>query len=108
MVDKIKDLCALKRTTLHKVEQELGFANGSLAKSDIKKISYDRILKLTKYFNVPINYFDDCPEIVKNELSFSAQEQDIILALRKQPEMTDAICRLLGITPHHERHSAIS
>lgn len=108
MVDKIKDLCALKHTTLHKVERELGFANGSLAKSGIKKISYDRIKKLAKYFDVPINYFDDCPEPIANELNFTLQEQDIILALRKQPEMTDAICRLLGITPHYERHSAIS
>ncbi len=50
----LKDLCDKKNTTFAQVEKELGFANGSLAKTDFMRS--DRLLLLSEYFNVSMEY----------------------------------------------------
>lgn len=55
MVTRIKDLCKRHNMTLASLEKELGFANGSLAKSD-EKIQSARIKAIADYFGVTMEY----------------------------------------------------
>jgi len=55
MVDRIRMLCKKHGMSLASLEKELGFANGSLAKSD-EKIQSVRIKAIADYFGVSIEY----------------------------------------------------
>ena len=48
--ENLKALCIKRGTTFSKLEKELGFSNGSLAKGD--SISAERLMKIAQYFNV--------------------------------------------------------
>lgn len=73
MKEKLKDLCNSKRMTFHQVEQALGFGNGTLAKSDIEKISYMRIVAITSFLGlIPITF-----SIPQNQLLFNLSNQNL-------------------------------
>ena len=55
MVERIKDLCASRGIRLANLEKTLGFANGSLAKSD-EKIQSARLRSIAQYFGVSMEY----------------------------------------------------
>jgi len=76
MVDKIRYLCRLRGISFAALEKELGFANGSLAKSD-NKIQSIRLKAIADYFGVSMDYFfnDDVPQYyIKPETAAAAQE----------------------------------
>ena len=56
MYEKIKELCKQKNISVNKLEQELGFAKGSLCRIDVNKPSIDKLQKIAKYFDVGIEY----------------------------------------------------
>lgn len=56
MVDRLEALCKQHKTNFSKLEKTLGFANGSLKKSDPAKIGADRVKKLADYFGVSMEY----------------------------------------------------
>lgn len=56
MVDRLETLCKQHKTNFSKLEKTLGFANGSLKKSDPAKIGADRVKKLADYFGVSMEY----------------------------------------------------
>lgn len=51
----IKDLCEKKGISIQKLETELGFSNGSIAKS-ADNFKANRLLQISKYFNVSMEY----------------------------------------------------
>lgn len=53
-LDIIKSLCTKNGTSIKKLERELGFSNGSLAKS--ATIKAERIQKIADYFGVSVEY----------------------------------------------------
>ena len=55
VIDNIKALCKERGIALSNLENELGFAKGSLAKST-SGISGERILKIAQRFGVPMEY----------------------------------------------------
>lgn len=55
MVDRIRDLCRRHNMSLKALEKELGFANGSIAKSD-EKIQSVRVKAIADYFGVSMEY----------------------------------------------------
>lgn len=55
MFDRIKRLCLAKKITIAKLERDLGFANGSIAKSD-EKIQATRLHAIANYFGVSMEY----------------------------------------------------
>lgn len=56
MVGRLETLCKQHKTNFSKLEKTLGFANGSLKKSDPAKIGADRVKKLADYFGVSMEY----------------------------------------------------
>ena len=76
MVDRIRALCAAHGTNLFQLEKTLGFANGSLAKSD-EKIQSWRLKAIADYFHVTVDYLitGETPEYYTNpETASLAQE----------------------------------
>lgn len=53
--DIIKDLCEKKGISIRKLEQDLGFGNGSIAKTN-QKIQADRLRDIADYFGVSMDY----------------------------------------------------
>lgn len=62
-LDLIKKLCNERNISLHKLEVDLGFGNGSLTKA--KSLPFDRVVAIAEYFNIKIDYFlsDEEPPI---------------------------------------------
>ena len=55
MFNRIKNLCQNKGISIAKLERDLNFANGSIAKSD-EKISAYRLHAIAEYFHVSMEY----------------------------------------------------
>lgn len=55
MIDRIRDLCRQNNTNFSAIEKQLGFANGSLSKTD-EKTQNGRIKALADFFNVTTDY----------------------------------------------------
>lgn len=55
--DKVKALCEERGITVYKLEKALGLANGSVKHWDTSMPSGDKILALSRYFNVKPEYF---------------------------------------------------
>lgn len=55
MVDRIRKLCKMHGMTLASLEKELGFANGSIVKTD-EKTQSGRIKAIADYFGVSMEY----------------------------------------------------
>lgn len=53
-IDVIRNLCVKHNTSLKALERELGFSNGSLAKSST--IKSERLKKIADYFGVSVEY----------------------------------------------------
>lgn len=95
MLERLKSLCKSRNINFSRLEKELNFANGSLAKSKEDKISAMRVLALARYFNVSMEYIL-CGAIPNN--SFSVEENTIIRAYRESDSLTQAmVLRNLGL-----------
>ena len=53
-IDIIRTLCTKRGISIKTLEKELGFSNGSLAKS--ATIKAERLQKIAEYFNVSVDY----------------------------------------------------
>lgn len=106
-LDRIRELCALKQITIAKLERELGFGNGSVTGTKTTYMRCDRLDAIANYFGVTMDYLMHGTDAKANPnaLIVSDREREIILELRKQPRMVEAITRLLELSPHYERHS---
>lgn len=59
IVDRIKNLCSEKGTTMTALERELGFGKGILRKWDDASPNSDKLQKVADYFHVSIDYLLD-------------------------------------------------
>lgn len=87
MLDRILNLIRLKGTNVKNIEQECGFANGSLKKIN-EKSECSRIYALAQYFNVSMEYLitgRKDPSTNKT-LEFSEEDKDIIAKYHKLNE----------------------
>ena len=57
MVEKIKDLCKDRNLSIAALERECELSNGTVCKWDDMRPSVDRIAKVARYFDKPIEYF---------------------------------------------------
>jgi repressor LexA len=70
MYEKIKELCKNKHISVNALEQELGFAKGSLCKIDRNKPSSEKLQKLADYFGVQLEYLTGASEFKTKEDAF--------------------------------------
>ncbi|MFK4935412.1 helix-turn-helix domain-containing protein [Lactococcus garvieae] len=56
LYEKIKELAAQKKLSIRRLEEELGFANGSLKQWKNSNPGADKLARVAKYFNVSVDY----------------------------------------------------
>ena len=56
MLDKIKALCKDKKTSISKLEKQLGFGNGVIGRWDKSVPSYERLAAVANALDVPVAY----------------------------------------------------
>lgn len=97
--DMFCQLCKEKGMSANSVAKELSIASGTV--SEWKKGRSPQnatLLRIANYFGVSINYLLGKSETPSPAaISFTAEENAIISALRAQPEMKPAVLRLLGL-----------
>lgn len=97
--DVFCQLCKEKGMSANGVAKELSIASGTV--SEWKKGRSPQnatLLRIANYFGVSIDYLLGKSETPSPAaLSFTAEENAIISALRAQPEMKPAVLRLLGL-----------
>lgn len=102
MLDKIKALCKEKKTSISKLEKQLGFGNGVIGRWDKSVPSYERLAAVANALDVPVAYLTgetDSPSagikkdpIPKDEaVSPSAQEILDFLDSASGEELADVI-----------------
>ena len=56
IVERIQDLCIKDKTTIKALERALGIANGSIRRWDTQKPSVEKVLLVSKRFNVSLDW----------------------------------------------------
>lgn len=56
MLDKIKALCKEKKTSISKLEKQLGYGNGVIGRWDKSVPSYERLAAVANALDVPVAY----------------------------------------------------
>ena len=57
MVRKIKELCEERGISIRALERALELGNGTIARWDVSRPSVDKIAKVAKFFDKPIEFF---------------------------------------------------
>jgi transcriptional regulator with XRE-family HTH domain len=87
IVERIKNLAKTKGQTLTSIERELGFSKSSIRKWEIQSPSVDKIIKVSNYLQVSIDYLitGKSSELTEQELELlrkwnelDATEQEVI------------------------------
>jgi transcriptional regulator with XRE-family HTH domain len=87
MLDKIKALCKEKKTSISKLEKQLGFGNGVIGRWDKSVPSYERLAAVANALDVPVSYLtgetDDPSAGIKKErpADGEAPDQDKLLEI---------------------------
>lgn len=88
LYNRIKDLCYQNGITISKLESDLGFGNASIKKWEkVSSPSVDKILKVSSYFNVSVDYLLGRSDIVDSASDIIGDE-DIISFQRARQKMT--------------------
>lgn len=97
--DNYLQLCIQKNKTPTAIGIELGFSRATVSNWKNGGIPRETALhKIAVYFGVSIDYLLGKSETPSTAaISFTAEENAIISALRAQPEMKPAVLRLLGL-----------
>ena len=82
-LERIKKLCYENGITIAKLERELGFSNGSIAKA--KALKAERISAIAAYFKLPVEFF--FPETLA-KYSNSPQAEQYKIKEKAEPMQT--------------------
>ena len=56
IVEKIRELCENKNTSLAQLEKELDFGNGTIRRWNENLPSVDKVIKVANYFGVTVDF----------------------------------------------------
>lgn len=83
ILDKIKGLCNKFNISIAELERNLEFGNGSIRKWSSASPSISKLMKVSKYFGVNIQYFID-DEYLSYEAFVFAKEYDKLSKKQKK------------------------
>lgn len=76
MVERIRELCKQRGTSITKLEQSLGFGNGVIGRWSKSKPSYDRIEKVANALDVSVSYIVGDTDQTEKPATVSGDELD--------------------------------
>lgn len=93
-VEKVKALCKRHGITMHKLEMELGFANGYIGGLRKGTIPSDRMAKIANYFGIPIEELlnDDSEEYITYRADRSDLRNVFKITLNTVPMLGEIAC----------------
>lgn len=98
MVDRIRELCRKKGINISNLENILGFANGSIAKSRPDAIKADRVLTIAEYFDVTMEYILTGKNSIISNFKESDFDRNLIQAFwNASDDIQNMICTGLHI-----------
>lgn len=104
MLDKIKALCKEKKTSISKLEKQLGFGNGVIGRWDKSVPSYERLAAVANALDVPVSYLTGETDDPSAGIKKDPVQKDEVVSEPKQKlldaidDLTDEQCsKLLGI-----------
>lgn len=98
VLERIKELCKTKGISITSLELDLDYSNGSLAKA--KDIPSSRILEISKYFGVSMDYL-----MTGEEYDVYSDENAHILAkIRKDTELSKALIKYFELSDAKKAH----
>lgn len=97
---KTIELCRSRGISIRTLEQDLGYGNGYLKKKLISdELPFERVVAISKYFSVPVEYF-----VSDEETEASSQIADALALYKKYqnaiPEIQAAVDGLLKSRRH--------
>lgn len=100
VIDRISSLCKERGMSVSALEKELEFSNGSLAKA--KDIPSSRILEISEYFNVPMNWImtGKEPEFDK----YGAESAHLVAKIRNDAGLTQALEKYFELSDKKKNH----
>ncbi len=91
IIERISDICKKNGTSITKLERELGYSNGSLAKA--KDIPSSRILEIANYFNVSMNWI-----MTGNIPDYSEESAHLVGKIRNDIELSKALMKYFDLS----------
>ena len=79
LYEKIKELAAQKNTSIRRIEEQLGYGNGTIRRWNKNKPNYDKIQAVAKFFNVSVDYLlgneekEELPELTVDQILDSVE-----------------------------------
>lgn len=100
VIDRISSLCKERGMSVSALEKELEFSNGSLAKA--KDIPSSRILEISEYFNVPMNWImtGKEPEFDK----YGVESARLVAKIRNDSGLTQALEKYFELSDKKKKH----
>lgn len=86
IVNRIKSLCKEFRIPIAQLESELGFSANSINKWKTSSPSIDKLIKVSRYFNVSIDYLTGVSELRTVNANLPG---DIVTIQRARENMSD-------------------
>lgn len=74
LVERIKERCKEKATSMNALEKELGFGNGNIRRWEIQKPSYDKVLAVANMLDVSLDWL----VTGKESSDLSPEEQKLV------------------------------
>lgn len=98
VLERIKELCKTNGISITSLELELEYSNGSLAKA--KDIPSSRILEISKYFGVSMDYLMTGKEYEE----FSDENALLVAKIRKDTELSKALIKYFELSEEKRKH----
>lgn len=90
MLDKIKALCKEKKTSISKLEKQLGFGNGVIGRWDKSVPSYERLAAVANALDVPVAYLTGEADDLSASIKKDPVPKDEVVSSAKQ-KLLDAL-----------------
>ena len=104
LYERMKNICNEKGTNFKRLEQELGFGNGTLRKWENQNPSYDKVVAVANKLNVSLNWLI----LGKESEDLTPEEQQLIDLYRQADERGKRSILRLAQDEARELESSIS
>lgn len=104
IVTRVQEIAEKKHTTIKAIERAIGIANGSIRRWDESSPSCEKAKKVAEHLDISLEWL-----ITGKTGDYTAEEQEIINAYRRQDEGTRrAVCKILDVEREEPEKSSTS
>lgn len=97
-IERVRELCKEKKIPVSQLEKALGFSNGYLNPKKAKTISYQRMMQIAAFLDVPISRIFMGPIKANNEKPASVSADGLNDKLNSlSPELREQFVRFLAL-----------